>query len=337
MRIWIDLATPPQVIFFRPILNWIDRKGHELLITAQDYAQTIPLAERYNLPVNRIGQHGGHGIRRKAVASLSRAEHLVRWARARRPIDLAVSHNSYTLALAARTLGIRTVNLMDYEHQPMNHLSFRLAHRVIVPECFPEEIVARCGALKKTIRYPGFKEQVYLSDFVPSGSSLDEIQFPQGRVTIAMRPPSTWTMYHLAVRNPLFDELLSMLANRDDTFIILLPRIPEQGEMVRRQRYSNVWIPPRPLDGPTLVYAVDMVISGGGTMNREAAVLGTPAYTVFMGKSAAVDRELMRLGRMTGITATDDIGKICVEKKDGSKALRDPALAESLTDQILQA
>lgn len=337
MRIWIDLATPPQVIFFRPILRCLIRRGHELLITAQDYAQTIPLVERYGLPADRIGRHGGHGIRRKTIASLDRAKQLARWARCHRPIDLAVSHNSYTQALAARTLGIRIVNLMDYEHQPMNHLSFRLANRVIVPECFPEEIVARCGASKKTIRYPGFKEQVYLSDFFPTENYLNEFRVPPDRVTIAMRPPSTWTMYHLAVKNPLFDDLLFMLANRDDTFIILLPRIPEQAEVVRRRGYSNVWIPPRPLDGPTLVYAADMVISGGGTMNREAAVLGTPAYTVFMGKSAAVDRELMSLGRMIGIADPGDIEKISVEKKDHSKALRNRSLAESLTDMILQA
>lgn len=337
MRIWIDLATPPQVIFFRPILSCLRRKGHELLITAQDYAQTIPLVERYNLPADGIGRHGGDGIRRKAVASLDRASRLVSWARRHRPIDLAVSHNSYTQALAARMLGIHTVNLMDYEHQPMNHLSFRLAHRVIVPECFPEEVVARCGALKKTVRYPGFKEQVYLSDFSPAECHVKELQVKPGRVTIAMRPPSTWTMYHFAVKNHLFDNLLSMLAERDDTFIILLPRIPEQGDSVRRRGFANVWIPPRPLDGPTLVYASDMVISGGGTMNREAAVLGTPAYTVFMGKSAAVDRELMRRGRMVGIANACDIEKIHVEKKDSSRAMRNRALAESVTDLILHA
>jgi uncharacterized protein len=337
MRIWIDLATPPQVIFFRPIFNCLAQKGHELLITAQDYAQTVPLVERYNLPASRIGRHGGHGIRRKATASLSRVAGLMRWARCQRPIDLAVSHNSYTQALAARVLGIRTVNLMDYEHQPMNHLSFRLAHRVIVPDCFPEEVVTRCGASKKTLRYPGFKEQVYLSDFSPAECLLKELRVHPDRVTIAMRPPSTWTMYHLAVKNDLFHSLLSMLAERNDTFIILLPRIPEQGEAVRQRGLSNVWIPSRPLDGPTLIYAADLVISAGGTMNREAAVLGTPAYTVFMGKSAAVDRELMKRGRMVGITNTDDIKKISVEKKDHSNALRNRGLADCVTNLILQA
>lgn len=337
MRIWIDLATPPQVIFFRPILQCLVQKGHELLITAQDYAQTVPLVERYNLPAVRIGRHGGHGIRRKAAASFGRAAHLARWAYSRRPIDLAVSHNSYTQALAARVLGIRTVNLMDYEHQPMNHLSFRLAHRVIVPECFPEEVIARCGASKKTVRYPGFKEQVYLSDFSPTECLLKELQVQPDRVTIAMRPPSTWTMYHLAVKNDLFHGLLSILAGREDTFIILLPRIPEQGEVVKQRGFPNVWIPAKPLDGPTLVYASDLVISAGGTMNREAAVLGTPAYTVFMGKSAAVDRELMKRGRMVSITNPGDIKKINVEKKDHSKALRNRGLAECVTNLILQA
>jgi predicted glycosyltransferase len=336
MRIWVDLATSPQVVFFRPILEQLVARGHEILITAQDYEETIALMERYGLKGERIGRHGGHGMAEKAVASLERTRQLVRWARQRRPIGLAVSHNSYTQALAARLVGIPTVNLMDYEHQPMNHLSFRLASRVIVPECFPEEVVTRCGAIKKTFRYPGFKEQVYLSDFSPWENYLNEFQLPTDRVMIAMRPPATWTMYNWSVKKPLFDVLLPQLAKRDDTFIILLPRVPEQGDTVRRLGYPNVWIPPKALDGPTLVCAADMVISAGGTMNREAAVLGTPAYTVFMGKSAAVDRELMRLGRMVAIEGASDIPKIRVEKKDHTQPLRNRSLAKSVTDLILQ-
>ncbi len=336
MRIWIDLATSPQVVFFRPILSCLAERGHEILITAQDYAQTIPLLERYGLPGERIGRHGGHGVRGKAFASLERSRHLARWARRHRPIDLAVSHNSYTQALAARLVGIRTVTLMDYEYQPMNHICFRLANRVIVPECFPEEVVTRCGASKKTLRYPGFKEQVYLSNFSPVEDYRNEFQLPPDRVTIAMRPPATWTMYHRSIKNPLFEDLLRQLAERGDTFIILLPRIPEQGDTVRRLGYSNVWIPPRALDGPMLVYTADMVISGGGTMNREAAVLGTPAYTVFMGKSPAVDRELMRLGRMVAIATAGDIRKIRIEKKDHTQPLCNRSLAESITELILQ-
>jgi hypothetical protein len=250
-------------------------------------------------------------------------------------MDMALSHNSYSQAVAARLLSLPFVTLMDYEHQPFNQVCFRLARRVIVPETFPDESLRKFGAARKTTKYPGLKEQVYLSDFVPDPDYLRQQGIPEDRVVIAMRPPAPWAAYH-RFENTTFDEALKALAGRPDTHIVFLPRVAAQGEAVQKLGYANVWVPPEALDGPNLLYHADIVISGGGTMNREAAVLGTPTYTIFKGKLGAVDRHLIEQGRMVQISETPDIERILVEKRHGrARPMLDQALVQQITDMVL--
>src|SRR6185295_16599958 len=165
MRIWIDLANSPHVPFFRSLANEFIRRNNEIVVTARDFAETVKLAEAAGFAAEIIGGHGGGKLSGKAGNLVQRAMALVRWARARN-LDLAVSHNSYSQILAARALSLRTVTLMDYEHQPANHLAFRFASRIIVPSAFPETALARFGAAPaKMKRYDGLKEDVYLANF----------------------------------------------------------------------------------------------------------------------------------------------------------------------------
>lgn len=330
MRIWVDLANSPQVLFFQPIIAELERSGHTVLVTSRHYAQTVALADRVGLRHTPIGSHTDRRWVNMVQGSVGRAIGLVGWAKKQRQIDLAVSHNAYAQALAARWLRLPFVTLMDYEHQPANHACFRLARRVVVPEAFPEEDIRRYGAAGKTVRYRGLKEQVYLSGFTPSPGFLREQGIPDDKVVVVMRPPAPWTAYH-RFENTVFDQVLSSLAGRSDTFVVFLPRIPVQGEMVKTLGYQNVWVPPRALDGPNLLYGADLAISGGGTMNREAAVLGTPAYTVFKGKLGAVDRYLMERGRMEQISEPEDIKTIEVVKRNGH---RDPMFSSGLIQLI---
>ena len=165
MRIWIDLANSPHVPFFRSLTNEFIRHDHEVVVTARDFAETVKLAEAAGFVAEVIGGHGGGKLSGKAGNLVQRALGLARWARGRN-LDLAVSHNSYSQILAARALSLRTVTLMDYEHQPANHLAFRMASRIIVPDAFPEVALARFGASPaKVKRYAGLKEDVYLVGF----------------------------------------------------------------------------------------------------------------------------------------------------------------------------
>src|ERR1051325_9439709 len=170
MRIWIDLANSPHVPFFAALAREFERRGHDAEFTAREYAQTVELAETAGLAPAVLGGHGGGRLSGKGLNILGRAWALARWARGR-GFDLAVSHNSYSQVLAARASGLRAVTLMDYEHQPANHLAFRLASRVVVPESFPEEALSRFGAkARKVRRYGGIKEDVYLADFEPDSA-----------------------------------------------------------------------------------------------------------------------------------------------------------------------
>src|SRR3989441_12261419 len=172
MKIWIDLANSPHVLFFTPLVREFERRGVEVTCSARDFAQTLGLARMHGLRVESIGRHGGKSALGKAREIVARTAALRRFARTARP-DIAVSHNSYAQALAARSLGIPFVTMMDYEHTPANHLGFRAATRILLPVVVQDRAVARYGASSRKVRrYSGFKEQVYLEDFEPQAGAL---------------------------------------------------------------------------------------------------------------------------------------------------------------------
>ena len=337
MLIWIDLANSPHVPFFRALVPEFEKRGAEVLITAREFAQTIELAEAAGLAPVRIGEHGGRALTGKAGNLVGRAAALWKWARGRE-IDLAVSHNSYAQVAAARALGIRSVTLMDYEHQPANHLAFRLASRVIVPQVFPEEALRRYGArARKVRRYRGTKEDVYLADFEADprfSERLMELGVNPSEVLVVVRPPAHDALYH-RFENELFNELIARLSERRDVKIILLARTEAQRTMYKEGAGANLILPVRALDGANLVASADLVISAGGTMNREAAALGVPAATIYAGRWAAIDEELVREGRLRRIATREDLDALPLEKKRDAHARRALHVRAEVVDLIL--
>src|SRR5215471_15026338 len=210
MHIWIDLANSPHVPFFHALVPEFTARGHSFEITARDFAQTVALAEAAGMMAHVVGGHGGGSITGKAGNLLGRATALRKWARDR-GFDLAVSHNSYAQIAAAAALGIVTVTLMDYEHQPANHLAFRLASRVIIPRAFPASELRKYGASERKIRlYDGTKEDVYLAEFTPQPGfreTLHKLGIASEDVLVVARPPAREALYH-RFENELFDELI---------------------------------------------------------------------------------------------------------------------------------
>lgn len=337
MNIWVDLATPPQVLFFRPIVAEMKRRGHEVLITTRDFSQTVSLADQFGFEHTVIGYHGGKSLAGKAFGILRRMVDLVAFAQGRK-IDLAVSHNSYAQALTARALCLPLVTLMDYEYQPANHIAFRLARKVIVPEVFPAEALRRYGASESRVqRYAGIKEDLYLANFIPDVNFLGNLGVSPEKVIVTMRPPATMATYH-HFENPLFGQVLQHLLNRPEVYVILLARVAEQAKELAEGDTTNLMIPREAVDGPNLIYHSDLVISAGGTMNREAAVMGTPVYTVYKGRLGAVDRHLIDTDQMMLIAEAADISKISLVKKiRASRATGKPHLLNQVVDAILQA
>ncbi|HEX3560906.1 MAG TPA: DUF354 domain-containing protein [Pyrinomonadaceae bacterium] len=340
MRIWIDLANSPHVPFFRALAAEFRGRGHEVEATAREFAQTVELAEAAGFAPRVLGRHGGGKLSGKAGNLLGRAAGLARWARGR-GFDLAVSHNSYSQVLAARLLSLRAVTLMDYEHQPANHLAFRLASRVVVPSAFPAEALRRFGArASKVRRYEGIKEDVYLADFEPdahfAGGLREKFGVDAVRDTlVVVRPPAHEALYH-RFENELFEELLARLVAAPRVKVLLLARSDEQRESLSARFASENFIAPRTaLDGANLVAAADLVISAGGTMNREAAALGVPAATIYAGRWAAVDEQLVREGRLKRIAAREDLESLRVEKKKVARPRRATGVRAEVAELIL--
>src|SRR5215213_11911036 len=277
MRLWIDLANSPHVPFFKALTGKFIQQGHAIEVSAREFAETIPLAQAAGFTPHVVGIYGGRAVSAKAGSLMSRAWALAAWAR-KRNFDLAISHNSYSQILAARALGIKTVTLMDYDYQPANHLAFRLASRIIVPASFPAMRLRSYGAgAGKVRRYHGTKEDVYLAGFQPDpqfGARLCELGLKPDNVLVLVRPPAHDAWYH-RFQNTLFDEALTMLLGRQDVQVLLLPRNEAQRATYSEMR--RLIVPAAPLDGANLITASDLVISAGGTINREAAALGVPA------------------------------------------------------------
>jgi predicted glycosyltransferase len=300
-----------------------------VLVTARAHAQTVELARRRWPDILVIGDQSPRRPGAKALKIAHRAEELWRLARRTRP-DVAFSHGSYAQLLAARAAGVPAVTMMDYEHQPANHLSFRLATRVIVPEVFPDSSLRRCGAHpRKVVRYPGFKEELYLEGTEPDPSVIDEMKLERSKVIAVMRPPPDGALYHRK-KNLRFDELLDLALARRDVRPVVLPRDVQQRD--RYARLSGVAIPARPIDGISLLASADVSIGAGGTMSRESALLGVPTYTVFSGPLGAVDAALIRSGLLRDLRAPGTMPVF--EKRQGGEAARAGGHAGVIRDVV---
>ncbi|HEX6190255.1 MAG TPA: DUF354 domain-containing protein [Pyrinomonadaceae bacterium] len=320
MRIWIDLANSPHVPFFRALIPEFVARGHQVELSARDFAQTVELATKAGMLPHVIGGHGGGKLTGKAGNLIGRAAALRKWARDR-GFNLAVSHNSYAQISAAAALGIRSVTLMDYEHQPANHLAFRLASKVIVPRAFPSAELKKYGAsLRKVARYDGLKEDVYLAEFTPDPGFtevLRELGVAGETVLVVARPPAHEALYH-RFENELFADLLAHLSSQPAVKTVLLPRTDAQRAECEVRNLPNIIMPREALDGANLVAAADLVVSAGGTMNREAAALGVPAASIYAGKWAAIDEQLVAEGRLKKIASREDIDSLVVQQKTGT-------------------
>jgi predicted glycosyltransferase len=337
MNIWVDIANPPQVLFQRPIIIELEKRGHRLFVTTRKHSETISLADRYGLSHKVIGAHGGGTFLGKGIAIVFRALRSA-WYLRNQNISLAVGSSSYSQAIAAKLLNIPLITFNDYEGNPGLHIICRVAEKILVPNVFSNENLYPYGASESQIeKYDGLKENVYLSDFVPEPLFLDSVGIPKDKILVTMRPASEVSAYH-QFENPLFEEALHYLAGHNNTLIILLSRNSEQRQKFEKLGFENVIFPSDVLDGPNLIYYSDLIVGAGGTMNREAVVLGSPVYSLFMGRLGSVDRFLIDSGKMAWIKDSLDINRIKITKKstlDNKHQQMGQNLVAEIVDRIL--
>jgi len=326
MRVWIDLTNSPHVLVMRPLIEAMRADGHEVDVTARDFAQTLELCERLGIAHTAIGSHAGSGLAAKAVGLGSRSFALARWARGRR-FDVAMGHASNDVMVAAKLLRIPSATAFDYEWATVQHnVNCRLARTVVVPDAIPPERLDRYGARGKLRRYPGLKEEYYLADFEPQTAVLDELGLdPVAPIAVVRTPPDA-SLYHRH-ESPVFPRVLERLRDRAQT--VVLPRTPRQREEIdaiagghfkaTAAGAPRLVVPEHAIDAQSLIAHADLVVSAGGTMNREAVVLGSPVYTTFAGRLGGVDERLIEQGRLRPLHAVDEL---VLERKSGLTAER---------------
>ena len=320
--IWIDLENSPHVPFFRPIAEELQRRGCTVLLTARDCFQVRELADLFGLKYHLVGHHYGKHKIAKVLGLGVRMLQMVPFALRNKP-DLALSHGSRSQFLVSVALRIPMLTVADYEH--VNWMGSLQRSWVVAPEVIPQAALRGLGYEdEKILRYPGIKEDVYVARFKPDDSSRKRLALGSDDLVILVRPPATEAHYHNPESEKLLDAVFEAISRHHNARVILLPRTPQQEADLRRQwqplfENGRILVPPQVMDGLDLIWCSDLVISGGGTMNREAAALGLPVYSIFRGKIGAVDEYLARTGRLVLVESEEDVTrKIRFVRRNGN-------------------
>ncbi|HSK49082.1 MAG TPA: DUF354 domain-containing protein [Solirubrobacterales bacterium] len=325
MLVWFDCTAAAHPLVLRPLIERFEAHGDEVLVTAREYGQTLGILERLGIPHTVVGEHGGASRLGKVRALSGRSRRLAGLIWKRKP-QLAIGHGSVDLAVVATLFRIRSAQLQDYEFGGLQRqLAFRAADRVLVPDSIPPERMAKLGVKgEKLVRYPGLKEEYYLADFEPDPGVLDELGLDREKVLVVVRPPPETSEYHAP--NDVYAASVRRLADSPEVQAVIVPRTAEQGAAARALGAANLIVPERAIDAQSLIAHADLVVSAGGTMNREAVALGTPVYTTFSGRMGGVDEELIAAGRLRVL---DDPATLELRKRTqpaGERPRRDPDL-----------
>jgi predicted glycosyltransferase len=301
VKVWVDLTNSPHVLVLAPIIRRLREQGHDVEVTARDFAQTLALCERLEIDFHPIGRHRGAGLREKAVGLLDRSLALARFAYAR-GFDVSFGHGSNDVTVASKLLRIPCATMFDYEWATVQHnVNCRLARAVVVPDMIPVERFKQYGAVNKLRRYPGLKEEYYLYDFEPDPAVLSELGLDVEQPILVVRTPPAVSLYH-RFENDLFGEVLERVQGQQ---AVVLPRTPQQRKQLNEA--GGFIVPEQAIDAQSLIAYADLVVSAGGTMNREAVALGTPVFTLFEGKLGAVDERLIADGRLRRLESVDQV------------------------------
>jgi hypothetical protein len=338
-RIWIDLDNSPHVPFFIPIIAELKRLGYDIILTARDAYQVRELLDLHHLSCKVVGRHYGKNSAAKVLGTCVRAMQLLPGI-AGQGVDLAVSHGSRAQMACAFLLGIPTLLILDYEH--IAKMGFIRPDWIMVPQMIPDSRELR--PKRSVLRYPGLKEDVYAPRLHVNPELRKQLGIAERDLVVTVRPPAVEAHYHNPESDVLLDAVMDFLIAAPDVRVMLLPRNENQGKALRHAwsqpiAGGKIVIPESAVDGMNLIWLSDLVISGGGTMNREAAALGVPVYSIFRGKIGAVDHQLQDQGRLVLIESIEDIRKKIIlrtrQKNQQDLGRERPAL-ESIVSQIMK-
>lgn len=335
--IWFDLDNSPHVPLFKPILEELARRGERTLVTARNFAQTVELLNLWKIPHYAIGVHGGRNKVKKVLNTLHRGLQLKRFCRGK-DIRLAVSHGSRSQLIAAKMLGIPSILMLDYEYTESGIFN-RLATNLLMPAAIPDERLSSAGFdLNKIIRYDGYKEELYLSTFQPDPDFRKSINVPESKILVVFRPPGMTGNYHDIKSETLLIEAVKHFSAIDNTVCLIVNRgdVEKKYILSKIKLQDNIVLLEKAVDGLQLLFAADIAVSGGGTMNRESALMGTKTYSIFTGKRPYLDEYLAEQGKLIFIERPEEIKNISPVKTESKQVSRfNSGLTKKIADLIL--
>lgn len=340
MTIWIDLDNSPHVPLFAPIIRHYRESGVNVTVTAREHAQTVELLDLHGFggTYTVIGKHHGRNKLAKAWGLIVRASQLGSFiADLKKRPRVAVSHGSRSMVLAARWLRIPVITMYDYEWTETRIFN-RFSTKVLVPDAIPDSVLDDIGlSSARRVRYGGIKEELYLRTYRPNDGFRKELlakyNVPEDILLAVVRPPATTANYHDARGEALFDAILDRLGSANDVFTAITPRTAEQADKIRHavgtkgDLTGKFVILDAAVDGLDLINSADLVISGGGTMNREAVLLGVPVYSFFAGRKGSLDKQMESEGLITFISDKSDVTRIRLERRRAAET-------RPLTDRV---
>lgn len=331
LNIWIDVVNSPHVLFFRPIIKELKKKGHSVTVTSRNFAQTIDLLNNFKIRHKEVGKYGGKSIFGKGLSLVNRSLALYNFAKNKK-FDLALSHNSVDICIVSKLLNIPVIDLFDYEYAQFHHINFRCATKIMCPSYIDKKDLKKYGANNKLINYEGLKEQMYLSDYKFDNNILNKLKIKSKNIIVVFRPPAEMSLYHRGVKNEIYLDIIDYLGNKPNICVVYFGRNKDQINQLKKKEYSNFIIPDKAIDAPSLIKKADLVISAGGTMNREAVALGTPVYTILALKMGGVDRHLIKSKYLKELSCVNDI---ILKKKSRSINLKSTS-PKTLVDIFLK-
>lgn len=295
MKIWIDLTNSPHVNFFSGMIREL-QQSHEVLLTCRPLANTIELLELFGFSYHVIGKHYGQNKLKKALGFMVRIRQLYSFLRSK-GIDVAISHSSFYSPVVAWLLGIRSIYLNDNEHAAGNRISFIFADQIMIPEFLDLKKVRRQWAkVEKIIKYPGVKEGIYLWHYRQKNAINTRVEARKKKKVVFIRPEPWTAQYYKGERNFIDDLLIDL---KDRFKIVVLPRGKVQEDYYRQEKFTGIIVPEKSISLTDIMANCDLFIGAGGTMTREAAVLGIPTISIYQDSLLDVDNFLIGKGFMT--------------------------------------
>lgn len=324
-KVWIDVTNSPHAILFNPVILELKENNIDVLVTAREYAQTTDLLKEFDIEHALIGDHKGKSKIKKIGGMFDRTWKLY-WFIRKENVDASLSMSSFTAMISSAMLDIPHMTLYDYEYTIGHHISYRFSDIVLTPRGVDEKLIKKYGSTPdNTVYYDGLKEQIYInhyvSDFVKLKRNTEaikkELKVPLNRIVILFRPEATMAHYQSNVNDLSMDLIKFLNKHEQKPIIIVLPRTNDQKNEYENLKLKNVIVPSKTYNGIELISLSDLIIGAGGTINREAAALNIPVYSIFQGgKLATIDKKLIEREEMVYIQSKRDFEKIIIEKNN---------------------